>query len=63
MYNIQEAIKLFPEVYQPLLELRDSYDKHGCKYHNTGQSLVNKVIDKMPFIDKATSYNKEAFNE
>ncbi len=61
--NIQEAFKLFPEVYQPLLELRDSYDKHGCKYHNTGQSLVNKVIDKMPLIDKTESYNKEAFNE
>ena len=46
-----------------MLVLRDSYDKHGCKYYNTSQSLVNKVIDKMPLIDKTESYNKEAFNE
>ena len=60
--NIQEAIKLFPDVYQPLLKLRDSYDKHGCKYYNDIQPIVNKVTAAMPTMDKKY-YNKEAFNE
>ncbi len=61
--NVHEAINLFPEVYQPLLELRESYDKHGCKYYNITQSLTNRIVVKLSEVSDIKHYNKEAFNE